>query len=1454
MYQETENAYLISPVQRRVWDMYKVNLNLYRECTLQVSENLNIERLEKSFERLCNRYDILRSELVASVGLKYPYLQLKDYASIPILEIKEDGRPSMNSSLEELKIQPIAIYLDQKNPGGPRLKVVASSLFLDTTSVVSLIKEAFEDYGSDQEFGLEEEPIQYLQYATWQNQIAEEPDAEAIDYWQHTIENAENTQPFSFENGASSTTNIYGITECKIARSLKEKLDLKETSLEAFLMTMYAITLKKYVRSDGFALGYVNGIRSYNELFKTKGLMSKLLPISMNIQEDISLSLLVAEIDKQISEAIDWEEYLEAALSAKDVQNTFYNELCFEHIKLPSYTLEGAFNYCIEDVLSYGESFKLKLIVLDKGADVELKLHYHKELIDSVTAHVILKQLEALLTQAIELDTAKVSSLMQVSAWESNLLDSFNHENIKRTAGTLTDLVEKQAEIYPNKVAIIGEEASLTFAELIAKSNRMASGIIRKKGSIEGQIVAIHVPRSEHLIISILAILKLGGTYLILDNALPTERINFILKDSESGLLITASAMERVIDHQYLLDELVQCGGAEKYSNSNTDNAAYLIYTSGSTGTPKGVMVSHDAIVNYAQWFIKEAALTHKDTSLLLSSLAYDLSYTSFWPCLLAGGSVALLPDQQMLEPKEVAKQLIAAKVTYVKLTPSHFKMILDDPLFKENVAKYQLRLIVLGGENIVSADLEKYFDQNKSIVFFNHFGPTETTVGTIFERIEYQNFYEFKQKPLIGSPIDNSKVYILKEDTLNLVPIGAVGEICVGGIGVANCYLNNPELTQRKFVSYPNGSGTRIYRTGDLGRWLANGKIQYLGRNDDQIKLRGFRIELGEIEKQILKQEQIQKACVILQDGILSAFVKSDSFNESEVKKYLADQLPEYMRPNRWVLVDDFPLNPNGKINKKELIHLAPNEVQRKYFPPRNIMETLLVDIWCNVLNQERIGIEDNFFDLGGHSLKATQIVLQVFKQLQVSVGLKDLVNNPTIKQFSEVLKQAASKKYESISVLDSDQIYYDISHAQKRLWLIDQFRENQQAYNIHSSFQIKGDLNLEALQATFLSVIQRHEILRTNFVVMNGSVKQFIYDKSKVNFELEVFDFSKSPNAVEEAKELAEQEMNYVFCLKNDSLIRAKLIKLDSEKHVLVLTMHHIIADGWSLRILMMELSQMYYIKETGGETQLEPLRIQYKDYTYWHNKMIVEHDEQYWLKKLSNPPEFINLPYSPKRNHTTKSEQELYKTMAIDGDQFVKLKELAKRFETTMSNLMLSAYGIMLNKISGQNDIVIGIGHANRNHPDIENLIGFFVNLLPIRMLFDKNDDFENVIKQISTSTFEAFEHSNYPFELLIEKVCPDRYSNNQPLVNVLYDYKNYHDIDISGVEWNVTPSLAISPFQRLRNRSKFDLTLFVYQHDQSLKMYFEYDDYKFSERTIDRMNILLMSICKLLTEVV
>ncbi|MFT7033729.1 MAG: amino acid adenylation domain-containing protein [Cyclobacteriaceae bacterium] len=1431
MYQDTAHAYLLSPVQRMVWNGQKKGTQLYRECRIRVSGNLEIEKLKECFEQLAQKYDILRVELVTSTGLQYPNIQLNEAGNVVIY----NG--------EEIKKEILNLRIGNITDRDQLLTVTTPSILLDSVSLVTLIDEAFKIYNGIEY--VEDSVIQYLQFAEWQNQVGKDPDEDAIAFWEEQKDSILRKQAYAFERFSEENEAIGSAS----IETYKEYGSLRQSNPKVipFIVAAYLITLRKHSDTNNLVIGYVNNERSYEELSKTKGLVAKLLPIAFEVDESVSLQKLVENVEDRINDSIDWEEYLEAVLGD---QVTTKLASCFEHINLPD-TPELQVSYKIASFLSNGEPFNIKLIALEKNGIIDLRLFYNKRYVSEAAAKVFSEQLKGVLSLS-EKTTIDVKSLItEVTPWESDLLNSFaGNGSLESNIDSLYTLIKSKAQELKDKIAIVTDSVHMTYGELIAKSDELAAGIYATHGLLEGKVAAVHLERSEKLIISVLSILKLGGTYLIVDPSWPIERKAFICDDSASEIVITSLAMEGSNTQQLFYSKLIEQHSKEVINDSGNVETAYIIYTSGSTGKPKGVAVSHHSIINYSKWFIDTAKLSKEDRSLLLSSLAYDLSYTSFWPCLIAGGTMLMLEDQPVFDTNSVSKKIIAEQTTYLKLTPSHFKMILDDPLFKEKVLHYNLRLIVLGGEAIDAGDLKKYFEHQNEVMFFNHFGPTETTVGIAFEKIECANLFNFSHKPTIGKAIDNNKINLIAEEGDKLVSIGAVGEICVAGAGVANGYLNNPELTSEKF--FKNSRSEIFYRTGDLGRWLPNGSLQYLGRNDNQIKLRGYRIEPGEIEKVINHQETISESCVLMNDGALWAFVKSTDFDEKLMRKYLAGYLPDYMQPARWIVVDEFPLTKNGKIDHSKLQEIAISNSTKKYLPPRNILETQVADIWCRVLNQQKISIEDNFFELGGHSLKATQIVLQVFKHMQVNVSLKELVNNPTIKRFTEVVKQATWKKYESVPVLQSDEVYYDISHAQKRLWLIDQFRENQQAYNIHSSFQINGAIDLPALEEAFSTIIKRHEILRTNFLVINGEVKQFIYDESSVKFDLDVIDLFDDPDGIEKAQQMAEKEMNYIFCLKNDSLIRPKLIKLGEEKHVLILTMHHIIADGWSLRIFMMELSRLYYMHENAMEIALEPLRIQYKDYTYWHNNQAIQNDEKYWLEKLSCPPEFVNLPSNNAVNKEGGNDHELYKTMSIDDEQCSILKALAVKHDTTLSNLMLSAYSIMLNKISGQDDIVIGIGHANRNHPDLENLIGFFVNLLPIRMLFDESDDIESIIKQVSNTTLEAFEHSNYPFELLIEKVCPDRYSNNQPLVNVLYDYKNYHDIDISGVEWDVTSSLTISPFQRLRNRSKFDLTLFIYQHEKSLKLYFEYDDHKFSKKTIDRMNNLLMNICKLLTE--
>jgi amino acid adenylation domain-containing protein len=868
---------------------------------------------------------------------------------------------------------------------------------------------------------------------------------------------------------------------------------------------------------------------------------------------------------------------------------------------------------------------------------------------------------------------------------------------------------------------------------------------------------------------------------------------------------------------------------------------AYVIYTSGSTGKPKGVLISHSSLVNYAHWFISKYEIKKTDRTLLFSSIAFDLCYTTLWSSLLSGAALHIHKESEYLDPVAFTGDLIANKITFIKLTPSHFNLIARDPEFDTKNDKYGLRLIVLGGEEIIAEDVEEYLQYNPAVQFVNHYGPTESTIGILTKNISKENISQFRQKTVLGRSNAGNKVFILDQQARRLCAIGETGEICVSGKGLAAGYLNRRELTAEKFIANPLLDEVLMYRTGDLGRCMPDGNIEFLGRKDFQVKIRGYRIETGEIEQALLDYSGVQDASVQVsqQDGteekLLVAFIKSkNKIKNSSLSDHITGKLPHYMIPSSFIVLPSFPLLPNGKLDRKALLEMVGQQSTRKeYVAPRNNTERILANIWQDVLTTGQAGVKDNFFELGGHSLKAAQLVSRIYKVFNKKIELRSVFDSPTIAQLARVIQATGYDRYNPIPQV-AEAEYYAVSHAQKRLWILNHFTKDKIPYNSSSFYRIKGVLKIELLEAAFETLIKRHESLRTSFVVIDGTPWQKINTYEACGFRLESADVRNEEYPDRAAEQLTLSGYNTPFDLAKGPLVRSLVIRVRDEEYLLACNIHHIIYDGWSLNILFNELLTIYNAFVENKENPLPPLTVQYKDYSAWHNAMISADEEDYWLQKLSNHPKLIGLPYDKidRSDELTYSRRNVF----VDADNTQALREIAKSYNTTLSNLMLSIYGLFLNQVSGQHDIMVGIGHANRNHEDTEKLIGFFINMLAIRIRFSEDDTLETIVRQVSDNSIEAFQHSNYPFDLLVEKLCVSRYADRQPILNVMYDFKNFYDVflqeDLSQLETN----LEIEQIRLGETLAAHDLILHAIDNEDNIMYYFEYKKDCFLPATI------------------
>ncbi|MGB5978544.1 MAG: amino acid adenylation domain-containing protein, partial [Cyclobacteriaceae bacterium] len=878
-----------------------------------------------------------------------------------------------------------------------------------------------------------------------------------------------------------------------------------------------------------------------------------------------------------------------------------------------------------------------------------------------------------------------------------------------------------------------------------------------------------------------------------------------------------------------------------------------VIYTSGSTGKPKGTLVEHRGIVR----LVRNAdymTVTSDDVWGQTVDISFDPSTLEIFGALLNGASLCLVPKDVLLEPELYSDLIRTTGISMmVLITPIFHELASIDPgMFAS------MRSLIIGGEALQPRHVNAVLDECPDLEIINAYGPTENTVISTTYSITRP-----VEKMHIGKPMANSQAYVM-DSQLNPVGIGTTGELCVSGSGLARGYLNRPDLTSERFVDHPLREGEKLYRTGDKARLLSDGNIDILGRIDEQVKIRGYRIEPAEIEKTLQAIHGVEDAAVVVTGNTsnksLAAFVKSAE-SEDYLQQKLAGLLPPHMVPQQLTLVQEMPLTPNGKTDRKELTRRAAEHNEAfdgEGCPPGTETEEKLAAIWADILNRTVNNVRDNFFDIGGHSLKAMQVVSRITKTFQVRITLKEFFANPTISGLASAIQEKEGERFNPIIPVDkvSD---YEVSHAQKRLWILDKYEDNQIAYNISGAFKFEG-LDKKVFERVMQVIVNRHESLRTTFITIDGEPRQKIHDGDSLGIKLDHLDLSDIPLSEDVITGQLQKEMDSPFDLVNGPLVRMKLLQFASGTYAFIFTMHHIISDGWSMRILIEEVDMLYKAFNAQRQNPLEPLRIQYKDFVHWQNRSIEEKEEQYWLQKLSGDLNWINLPrdYAEVDYHAFKGGEV---SSMLGREEKDKLVNLARQNNTSLSNVLFTIFNILLYNISNQKDIVVGIAIANRIHPEIEKIVGFFVNTLVIRTRISEDSEFEDTLNQVSENMIEAFDNQNYPFDLLVRKLNPERITNKQPVFNVLYGFQNFTDVEViekteqkeaSTISPNDNNKLVVNAFSQKVNSSKFDLTFFVYEEEMGIRLSFEYNSELFKESTISKWLMYFEKFVRIITQ--
>jgi len=1094
----------------------------------------------------------------------------------------------------------------------------------------------------------------------------------------------------------------------------------------------------------------------------------------------------------------------------------------------------------------------------------------------------------------------------------------FNDDHLNSRISKFYVDANKKIETYQKelKKSVMVSE-TISYQELDQQSAALAS-LLKAKGIQPGAIIGIMGNPSIAVVVGILGILKAGAAYLPIDADYPGERINYMLADSGAGVLLldrettpdTAAVKDwpgHILTLPFTSTGIPREEQDEPAAGTSSLDLAYTIYTSGSTGKPKGVMINHRNVVSLVtnQNFID---FTVGDRLLLTGTMSFDITTFEIWGALLNGLSLYLVGKDVLLDFQRLQEVIIKHKISVLHLVPQLFNQILSDHPGVFAGLKYFL----VGGDVTRPGPLVRLRRQYPGLKIIHAYGPTENTTFSTTLLVD-KNYSAVLP---IGKPIANSTVYIIDKNN-NIQLIGTPGELVVGGDGVSRGYLNNPELTNKKFLRgvqggsfFKKGGGTpnlftvsqmpyfrgfiskacrknkvsqgiskkrppgrrrrNIYYTGDLARWLPDGNIEFLGRIDDQVKVRGFRIEPGEIETRLLAHKKIEEAAVIIKeentgDKYLTAYVvpvKGSHPGETQLKEYLEDLLPEYMVPGFFVLLEEMPVTIHGKINRQALLERRDHDSYpgtADYVAPRNRVEEELVDIWSQILQieKDKIGIDANFFDLGGHSLKAAILISKIHKTLHTKIPYKELFRIHTIRELSGYIEKNRDNKYISLEAVEEKE-YYDISHAQKRLWIIERMEEDMTAYILPMVYVFEGNLDRGAFEKTFQTIAARHESLRTTFIIVANEPKQKIHHSRQFEFKVRYIDLRKKENRDQESQRLIVKEAKTTFNLEKGPLLRLILIHLEEEKYIFLYIVHHIICDGWSMRVMFQEFMLLYHRFRQGKGNRLAPLRIHYKDYSTWHNHQLkgesLERHRQYWLKQFSGELPALKLPTDYERPAVKTFSGSQIK-FTLDEEISASLEALCRETDASLFMVLLAAVNILLFIYSNysQEYIVIGAPSAGREHNDLLNQVGFYINTLPIRTKIQAGDTFKKILVKVKETLLDTFEHQVYPFDMLVEELGLNaaRDSGRNPLFDVMVVLQNTN-ISVYSERIARLENLQATKLENPSDSSAFELNFDFVQTGKEIILSLLYNKNLYEELTIEIMGEkfinLIIEICR------
>ncbi|MDO6435725.1 amino acid adenylation domain-containing protein [Flavitalea sp. BT771] len=1026
---------------------------------------------------------------------------------------------------------------------------------------------------------------------------------------------------------------------------------------------------------------------------------------------------------------------------------------------------------------------------------------------------------------------------------------------------TVVDVLRLQALQHWDRICIKDSEGEMTYGDLEERSNRL-SRVLVALGVGRDELVPVCMQRGREMMVAILGIWKAGGGYVPVDPSYPDERINYILEDTQAKVWVSAAAGREGLGaglRRVTLDdeEILAQPGMAVERRWDTGGLAYVIYTSGSTGLPKGAMIEHGGMLNHLYAKVELLGIDERSRIAQNAKESFDISVWQMWTSLMKGGEVVVYDNGILLSVEGFIRKVAEDGITVLEVVPSYLTVLLDTleetGLGVEGLG--MLRWLLVTGEELKGKLVERWKARYGGIRMVNAYGPTEASDDITHYCVGGE--MEGDRIP-VGRVIRNMRIYIM-DDQLRMCPVGVKGEICVSGAGVGRGYWRDEERSKAVFKEDPYLKGVRMYRTGDVGRWREDGNVEYYGRRDHQVKIRGHRVELGEIEYELMRIAGVKESVVVDREDeqgnkYLIGYVVREEADGKEAydwRRALEGRLPLQLIPREVVELQRMPLTENGKIDRRKLPE--PKEEAGAgmkgdgHRGPSDEVESALAEIWKEVLGLVEVGVSDNFFELGGHSLKATQVASRVRKRLGVRLEIQTVFEYPTIEALGGVVKMRVGSSYIPIQRVSARE-QYEISNAQRRIWIIDQLSDNKALYNISQAYEIDGTLNRPALENAYADIVQRHESLRTLFADKGEEGPcQVIGEYDEEKFRIAFSDISAQPDGDLLAGEAVLSASRTCFHLEKGPLLSVCVIQRGSLRHLLVITMHHIISDGWSMEVFIKELLLSYNYYSSGQGERLADLKVQYKDYVHWQGLQLMQPEtglmKQYWLDRFRGEIPRLDLPLDRQRGAVKKYRGSSVKVI-LDKELSGNTYAFSRHHGVSLFMTLLAAVNALLYKHTGQKDIVVGTPVAGREHPDLEGQIGLFINTLPLRTKFNDDLSFSGLLEAVRQCALEAYANQAYPFDRLVEDLALARDPSRSPLFDamiILNDARSRQNLEVS------LHDIRVRPFTPESLHSEFDVCFQFNERDEHIELNITYDADLFVQST---MQLLASRFCTLL----